>query len=105
MEAAKSLVGSKVKAAHQGVIMARMLDQHQHLPLDISILLILNIKHYFSPLYNIETSPVAHPASHPMGTRGCFLRLKQQGQEADHSPPSSTKAKNGGTVPSLPHAS
>jgi hypothetical protein len=28
--------------------------------------------------------------------------LKMQGHEADHSPPSSTKIKNGGAIPPLP---
>jgi hypothetical protein len=31
--------------------------------------------------------------------------VKQQGHEADHSPPSSAEVKNGGAIPSLPHAS
>jgi hypothetical protein len=31
------------------------------------------------------------------------LRVKRPGREADHSPPSSTKAKNDGAVPLLHH--
>jgi hypothetical protein len=31
--------------------------------------------------------------------------LKRQGREANHSPPSSTEVKNGGTVPPLSHPS
>jgi hypothetical protein len=33
------------------------------------------------------------------------LGLKQLGHEADHSPPSSSEVKNGGAIPSFPHAS
>jgi hypothetical protein len=35
------------------------------------------------------------PGSHPTGA-------KRQGREADYSPPSSTKVKNGGAIPPLP---
>jgi hypothetical protein len=34
-----------------------------------------------------------------------FSGVKQQGREADHSPPSSTEVKNGGGIPPLPHIS
>jgi hypothetical protein len=33
----------------------------------------------------------------------CSPRLKRPGHEADHSPPSRTKFKNGGAIPALPH--
>jgi hypothetical protein len=32
-------------------------------------------------------------------------RVKRQGSEADHSPPSSAEVKNGGAMPPLPHKS
>jgi hypothetical protein len=32
-------------------------------------------------------------------------KLKLQGREADHSPPSVAEVRNGGTVPVLPHTS
>jgi hypothetical protein len=31
--------------------------------------------------------------------------VKQQGLEADHSPPTSAEVKNGGPIPRLPHTS
>jgi hypothetical protein len=43
----------------------------------------------------------AHPAFHPMGTRGFFPGAKRQGREANHSPPSNAEVKNGGAVPPL----
>jgi hypothetical protein len=33
------------------------------------------------------------PASYPMGTRGSFPGVKQQGREADHSPPAGAEVK------------
>jgi hypothetical protein len=30
--------------------------------------------------------------------------VKRTGREADHSPPTSAKVKNGGAIPPLPHA-
>jgi hypothetical protein len=42
----------------------------------------------------VHTGSGAHPASHPMGTRGSFPpRVQQQGREADHSPPASAEVK------------
>jgi hypothetical protein len=34
-----------------------------------------------------------------------FLGIKPPGREADHSPPSSAKVKNGGAMPPFPHVS
>jgi hypothetical protein len=40
------------------------------------------------------------------GYRDIFSKgVKRQGREADHSPPSSAKVKNGGAVPPLPNIS
>jgi hypothetical protein len=36
-----------------------------------------------------------------MGTGAVSARLKQQGREADYSPPSSAEVKNGGAIPLL----
>jgi hypothetical protein len=33
------------------------------------------------------------------------LGVKQQGREADHSPPSSAEVEKGGAIPPLPHMS
>jgi hypothetical protein len=43
----------------------------------------------FFLLHVVQTGSGAHPASYPMGTGGCFLGVKRQGREADHSPPTS----------------
>jgi hypothetical protein len=37
-------------------------------------------------------------------TGGCFLGVKRQGREADHSPPSDAEVKNGGAIPLFPCA-
>jgi hypothetical protein len=47
----------------------------------------------------------AHAASYKWITRPLSLGVKQLGCEADHSPPSSTKVKNGGAIPPLLHTS
>jgi hypothetical protein len=45
-------------------------------------------------IFLFTTASGAHPASYPMGTGRCYLRLKRPGREADHSPPSSAEVKN-----------
>jgi hypothetical protein len=45
------------------------------------------------------------PGSYPMGTGALSPGIKRSGREADHSPPSSSKVKNGGAIPPLPHMS
>jgi hypothetical protein len=49
----------------------------------------------FSLLHVIQTGSGAHPASYPMGTGGSFpgREVKQQGCEADHSPPASAEVR------------
>jgi hypothetical protein len=54
------------------------------------------------PLYYVWTGFGAHPASYSMGTGGSFPGVKRLGREADRSPPSSAKVKNGGAIPPLP---
>jgi hypothetical protein len=57
-------------------------------------------------VHSVQTSSGAHPASYPMGTQGVlFSEVKRAGCGADHSPPSSSDAKNDGAVPSLPYTS
>jgi hypothetical protein len=47
----------------------------------------------FSLRHRFQTGSGSHPASYPMG--GLFpWRVKQQGREADHSPPYSSEVKN-----------
>jgi hypothetical protein len=58
-----------------------------------------------SLLHSVQTDSGAHTASYPVGTGGDFRGLKRPGSEADHSPPSSTKVKNGGAVTPLPRVS
>jgi hypothetical protein len=55
--------------------------------------------------YNVQTLCGAHQTSYQMGTGGDFPRVKRPEREAEHSPPSSTKAKNGVALPPLPHTS
>jgi hypothetical protein len=51
----------------------------------------------FSPLHGVPTNSRDHPANYTMGIGGALSsRLKQQGREAGHPPPSSAKIKNGG---------
>jgi hypothetical protein len=47
--------------------------------------------------------PIQPPIHWVLGT--VSLGSKQQGDEADHSPPSSVQLKNGGTILPLPHTS
>jgi hypothetical protein len=57
----------------------------------------------FSLLHNVQNGSGAHPTSYPMGTgRALSLEVKWQGSEADHSPPSNAKVKNGGAIPPHP---
>jgi hypothetical protein len=44
----------------------------------------------------------AHPASYPMGTRGCFPGVKRVRREADHSLQSSAEVKNAWSYASTP---
>jgi hypothetical protein len=46
-----------------------------------------------------QTGYEVHSASYPIITAG----LKRQGREAEHSPPSNTKTRNGGAIPPLLH--
>jgi hypothetical protein len=59
----------------------------------------------FSLFHNLQTGSGAHPASYPMGCGGGLFSpgLKRSRREADHSPPSMAKVKNGGAIPPLPH--
>jgi hypothetical protein len=54
----------------------------------------------FLLLHSVETGFRAHAASYPVGTRA-----KAAGHEADSSPPSAAKVKNGGAIPPLPDTS
>jgi hypothetical protein len=56
-------------------------------------------------LHSIQTSSGAHPASYPVGTGVLSPGAKSPGREADHSPPSNAKVKNGGAIPPLPYTS
>jgi hypothetical protein len=47
----------------------------------------------FSLHHRVQNGSGAHPASYPIGTRGCFPGVKLPGREADHSPPSSAEVK------------
>jgi hypothetical protein len=58
-------------------------------------------------LFSIEFRPVVRPAKPPIQFVPGALSpwVKRQGREADHSPPSSTKIKNGGVIHSVPNTS
>jgi hypothetical protein len=47
----------------------------------------------FSLLHIVQTGSGVHPTSYKMGTGGSFPGVKQQGREADHSPPTSAEVK------------
>jgi hypothetical protein len=47
----------------------------------------------FSLRHLFQTGSGAHPASYPVGTRGCCPGVKRPGRKADHSPPSSAEVK------------
>jgi hypothetical protein len=59
----------------------------------------------FSPLHVVQVGSVAHPASYPNGTVGCFPGGKAAGVETHHSPPSRTEVKNSGAINLLPPVS
>jgi hypothetical protein len=46
-----------------------------------------------SLLHIVQTGSGVHPTSYKMGTGGSFPGVKQQGREADHSPPTSAEVK------------
>jgi hypothetical protein len=47
----------------------------------------------FSLHHRVQNCSGAHPASYPMGTRGCFPGGKAAGSWTDRSPPSSAEVK------------
>jgi hypothetical protein len=59
----------------------------------------------FSLFHSFQTDSGAHPASSPMGIWDSLPGLKRAGRDADHSPPSSTKVKNGGGISPHPPTS
>jgi hypothetical protein len=52
----------------------------------------------FSVLHSVHTDSGAHPASYPKVPRIPFLRVKWQGRENEHSPPSSAEVKKDGAI-------
>jgi hypothetical protein len=52
----------------------------------------------------VQTASGAHPVSCPTDTDRSISGVKQQGREADRSPPSSAKIKHGGATPPLPRS-
>jgi hypothetical protein len=59
----------------------------------------------FSLLHTVQKTSEAHTVYYPMGIGCSFPGLKRPGFEADHSSPSSVKAKNVGAMPSFPNTS
>jgi hypothetical protein len=60
---------------------------------------------FFSLRHGIHTGPGVHPASYPLGTKGCSPGIRRTECEADHSPPSSAEVKNAWTYVTIPHKS
>jgi hypothetical protein len=56
----------------------------------------------FFLFHSVQTISGAYTACYPMGTWDSFPEVKRPGREADPSPPSTTKIKNGGAIPPLP---
>jgi hypothetical protein len=56
-------------------------------------------------LNSVQIGSGTQAAFYPLGTGGSFPVVKQPGHVADHSPPSSAKAKNDGIIPPLPSTS
>jgi hypothetical protein len=52
----------------------------------------------FLLLHRLQTGSGAHPASYTMDIESSSSGVKRQEREADHSPPSSAKVKNGEAV-------
>jgi len=71
--------------------------QNQFMGLDEICTVTLTVTKRIS-LHSVQTGSEAQPASYPMGTVGSFLRVKRQGREADHSPPSSVEVKEWGEL-------
>jgi hypothetical protein len=59
----------------------------------------------FSLLHSVQSGSGARPTYYPVGTGALSPGVKWQGCEADHSPQSSAKVKNGGAIPPLLHMS
>jgi hypothetical protein len=57
---------------------------------------------YFSLVHSVQTSFVVQPASYQMVTGALSPRVKQPGHEADFSPLSNAKIRNGRAIPALP---
>jgi hypothetical protein len=71
-------------------------------PFQHSLILNTPARVRMSLLYSIRTVSEVHPASCPICEGGALsLGLKGLGREADHSPPSSVKAKNDGAITPL----
>jgi hypothetical protein len=58
-------------------------------------------------LFSTASRPVLGPTQPPIQWIPVVISpgVEQPGCEADHSPPSSAKVKNGGAIPPLPHKS
>jgi hypothetical protein len=59
----------------------------------------------FTLLHSVQTESGAHPASYPIAIDVLSSGVKRPGREADHSPPLTTKGKNGGDITPLLHTS
>jgi hypothetical protein len=62
----------------------------------------LTVGLFFSLRHRLRTGFGGHSAYCTIGTGALILRLKRQGREADHSPPSSAEVKNAWSYTSTP---
>jgi hypothetical protein len=58
-----------------------------------------------SLLHRVQTDSRAHPTLYQRVLEAASPGSKTTGREADHSPSSIAKVKNGGAIPPLPHIS
>jgi hypothetical protein len=90
------MCNNKISTFHIGIVMGYGLDGRGLIPTRGKIFLL-----------SIATRPALGPSqpSIQLVLGVLSLRVKWQGHEADHSPPSNTEVKNGGAIPPLSHVS
>jgi hypothetical protein len=69
------------------------------------VICLVNIFLTLQLLLKTLISPLSFVPASLLSKRGPSPRVKRQGLEADHSPPSNVEIQKGGAVPPLPHMS
>jgi hypothetical protein len=57
----------------------------------------------FLLVHSVQSASGTHSGCYPMSTGVLFPKVKGQGRETDHSPPSSAEVENGAAIPPLFH--